>query len=356
MTATRRDPARKNNRGPVTPATTLTEVASRAGVSLATASRVLNGSARSVGDELRHRVLAAAAELDYIPNVHAQAMARGTSSVLGLIVHDIADPYFSTIAAGVMAAAEESGLIVSLGSTLASADRELDYVAVLRAQRARALILAGSRSSNVAQTRRLAREVQAFRAAGGRVACISQPLLGTDTVQPDNEAGARALAGELVRLGHRRFGVLAGPATLLTARDRLFGFRAGLADAGIDVPEAHIMPSSFDRDGGYAAAGGLLALDAGVTCIFAVNDIMAVGAMAAIRDRGLSVPQDISVAGYDDIPTLRDVAPPLTTVRLPLHELGRRAAELALVGDEPPTPRVIPVHGEVVIRASTRPL
>jgi LacI family transcriptional regulator len=352
---TSRDTARRSrgNNGSQ-PATTLTEVASRAGVSLATASRVLNGSARSVGDELRHRVLAAAAELDYIPNVHAQAMARGTSSVLGLIVHDIADPYFSTIAAGVMAAAEESGLIVSLGSTLASADRELDYVAVLRAQRARALVLAGSRSTNVTQTRRLAREVQAFRAAGGRVTCISQPLLGTDTVQPDNEAGAQALATALVGLGHRKFGVLAGPRTLLTARDRLAGFRAGLAAAGLELAGADVLESSFDRDGGYATATELMTRNKDLTCIFAVNDIMAVGAMAAARDLGVRVPEDVSVAGFDDIPTLRDVAPALTTVRLPLHELGRRAAELALLGEEPATPRVIPVHGEVVIRASTR--
>jgi LacI family transcriptional regulator len=230
------------------PAVTLSEVAQLAGVSVATASRVLNGSARAVGAELRHRVLAAAAELDYIANVHAQAIARGSSDVVGLVVHDIADPYFSTIAAGVMAAAEESGLIVSLGSTLASAERELDYVAMLRAQRARALVLAGSRTTNPAQTRRLAREVQAFRSAGGRVACVSQALLGTDTVEPANRAGAQALAVALAGLGHRRFAVLAGPETLLTARDRLEGFVAGVESAGGSVVE--VLFGAFNRDGG----------------------------------------------------------------------------------------------------------
>ena len=119
------------------PTATLNEVAHRAGCSLATASRVLNGSARAVGAELRERVMAVAAELDYVPNVHAQAVARGTSNVVGLVVHDISDPYFSAIAAGVMQAADDHGLIVALGSTLNSPERELDYVAMLRAQRAR---------------------------------------------------------------------------------------------------------------------------------------------------------------------------------------------------------------------------
>jgi LacI family transcriptional regulator len=333
------------------PAVTLTEVARLAGVSVATASRVLNGSERSVGAELRHRVLAAAAELDYIPNLHAQAVARGSSSVVGLVVHDISDPYFSTIAAGVMAAADEHGLIVSLGSTLASAERELDYVAMLRAQRARALVLAGSRTSNPAQTRRLAREVQAFRSSGGRVACVSQPLLGIDTVQPENEAGARALAVALAGLGHRRFAVLAGPQQLLTACDRLAGFQAGVAAAGGAV--RHVLTGPFTRDGGYQAAVDLLAMRTDVTCVFAVNDVMAVGAMAALRERGVAVPDDLSVAGFDDIPTLRDVAPPLTTVRLPLWQLGRQAADLVLAPEPAATPHVVPVAGEVVLREST---
>ena len=339
---------------PAHSAVTLSEVAQRAGVSVATASRVLNGSERSVGADLRHRVLAAAAELDYVPNLHAQAVARGSSSLVGLVVHDIADPYFSSIAAGVTAAADERGLIVSLGSTLASAERELDHVALLRAQRARALILAGSRTTNAAQTRRLAREVQAFRSAGGRVACISQPLLGTDTVEPENAAGARALAAALAELGHRRFAVLAGPEPLLTARDRLAGFTAGVTAAGGEV--RRVLTGPFTRDGGYRAVEQLLASPLDVTCVFAVNDVMAVGAMAALREHGVSVPHELSVAGFDDIPTLRDVAPSLTTVRLPLDELGSKAAELALAAELPPAPRIVTVPGEVVLRESTRRL
>jgi len=335
---------------------TLGDVARRAGVSLATASRVLNGSTRRVNEELRVVVLQAAEELGYTPNVHAQAVARGTSSAVGLIVHDIADPYFSAIASGVMSVADDRGLIVTLGTTSRNPNRELQYVAMLRAQRARAVILAGSRVADKAQTERLAKEVEAFRRAGGRVACVSQHKLPADTVSPENRAGARELATRLAELGHRKFGVLAGPRALLTASDRLKGFKDGLHKLGIELAPEAVVEGAFTRDGGYEAAKQLLARDLGITCIFAVNDVMAVGAMAACREFGVRVPEDMSVAGFDDIETLRDLVPPLTTVRLPLEEMGVRAAKLALEIDPPERDRIERIRGEVVIRESTRKL
>lgn len=329
---------------------TLTDVARHAGVSLATASRVLNGSVRTVGGALRHRVLEAAAELGYTPNIHAQAMARGASNMVGLVLHDIADPYFSAIASGVTRMAEEHGLVVLLASTLRRADREVEYMAMMRAQRARAVIIAGTRSASRKQNERLAREITAFRAGGGRVAAITQNRLGTDTVLPENRSGARALARQLVGLGHRRFAVLGGPRELLTARDRVTGFREGVGDAG----EIHVVHGPFTRDGGYDVAGALIDEGLGATCIFAVNDVMALGATAALRQRGIRIPDDVSVAGFDDIETLRDLVPPLTTVRLPLQAMGRCAAEMIL--SEPPSPKpcVVRISGEVVLRESTR--
>lgn len=344
------DQPRPGQRHPVT----LTDVAARAGVSLATASRVLNGSVRAVGAALRERVLAAASELDYVPNLHAQAVARGTSNVVGLLLHDIADPYFSTIAAGVMEVADEEHLIVSLGSTRNDADRELDYLSMLRAQRARAIVLAGSRTTDEAQTRRLARELRAFSTAGGRVACISQAVLDADTVLAENEPAARALAIELVRLGHRRFAVLAGPSTVLAGGERVAGFGRGLAEAGGVLPADRIVHGPFTRDGGHRAATALLPFLASIDCVFAVNDLIAVGAMAAFREHGVRVPEEVSLAGFDDISTLRDVTPSLTTVRLPLEEMGRRAAEMALRQEEAGTPRLVRIPGEVVLRNSTR--
>jgi LacI family transcriptional regulator len=326
----------------------------RAGVSLSTASRVLNGG-RSVGQPHRGRVLAVAAELGYRVNPHAQAIARGASNVVGLVVHDISDPYFSTIADGVMRQCEQRGLVVVMASTRRDPDRELDYVATLHAQRARAVIIVGSRTRDRDRTNRLAKEIAGFAESGGRVAAISQNLLGTHTVLVQNRAGARELARELAGLGHRRLAVLSGPPELLTARDRHSGFVEGLADSGT-AAVLRTVPGPFTRDGGYAAALDLLADRQGVTCVFAVNDVMAVGAMAAFRDHGLTIPDDVSVAGFDDIRTLRDLVPSLTTVGLPLEEMGERAAALALDAEPGDRPRTFRVRGEVVLRASTRRL
>jgi LacI family transcriptional regulator, galactose operon repressor len=334
----------------------LTEVAKQAGVSLATASRVLNGSDRTVGEPLRTRVLAAADQLGYRPNLHAQAIARGASHIVGLVVHDLADPYFSAIADGVMRQCEQRGLMVVLASTRRDPQREIEYVAALRAQQARAVIIVGSRTTDREVTARLAKEVAGYTESGGRVACVSQNLLGTNTVLVQNRVGARELALELAGLGHRRFAVLAGPTDLLTARDRLAGFTDGLARAGIEPDGVRIVHGAFTRDGGHAAAAELVAEGLTATCVFACNDVMAVGAMAALRERGLRVPDDVSMAGFDDIETLRDLVPPLTTVHLALEELGERAAELALDGAPNEPARQVRVRGHVVLRDSTRRL
>jgi LacI family transcriptional regulator len=331
---------------------TLSDVAERAGVSLATASRVINGGTRAVSPHYRDRVIAAATDLGYTPNAHAQAMARGRSKMIGLVVHDIADPYFSAIAAGAISLAGSRGLLV-LGNTLHNPDYEFEYVATMRAQRAQALILVGSRTTDIEQTRRLTEEVAEFIAGGGRVAAVSQDTLGADTVLPENRAGAQALAEALIAEGHRRFAVLGGPPTLLTARDRVVGFQDALAAEGLEPPV--VIEGAFTRDGGYTAMGELLDRPDHPPCVFAVNDVMAIGSMAAVRERGLRVPGDVAVAGFDDIPTLRDVAPSLTTVRLPLAEMGRLAASMVLDEEPGSSPRVASIAGEVVLRESTIP-
>ena len=334
-------------------AVTLADVASLAGVSIATASRVLHGSSnRRVRPALSAKVVEAAATLDYSANAQAQAMARGHTDVIGLVVQDIGDPYFSTIAAGAMRAAEEHHLTVTLGNTLRSPLRELEYLATLRAQRSRAAILAGSRFADREHLEQLGRELETFQASGGRVALISQNRLPFDTVMPENRTGARALARELLALGHRRFAVLAGPTALLTASDRLAGFRDGLREEDVTLPREAVVHGAFTRDGGYDAAEELLARDTGATCVFAVNDVMAVGAMAALRARGITVGEDLSVAGFDDIAWLRDVTPSLTTVQIPLAQMGADAVRLVL-DDQPDEPRVLRLQCKVVLREST---
>ncbi|MCP2263600.1 LacI family DNA-binding transcriptional regulator [Promicromonospora thailandica] len=349
---------------------TLSHVAREAGVSLATASRAINGSAtRSVREDLRERVLETARRLGYSPDPSAQAMARGRTTALGLVVHDIADPYFSTIAAGVARAAEREGLIVTLASTEQRRDRELAFVELARRQRSRAIILAGSRlvplrdvpeeasaealAQRQAEDTALESALTAFRDAGGGVATIGQAVGDLPVVEIDNAGGAGALARALHDRGYRRFGVLAGPPGLRTAADRTTGFLDTLDALGCPVPAGSVVPGDFTRDGGYTAMARLLSARADLPqVVFAVNDVMAVGAMAAVREAGLSVPDDVAVAGFDDIHTLRDVSPGLTTVRIPLAEIGSLATALALGRAEGSR---APVHGEVVLRDSTPP-
>jgi len=335
---------------------TLQDVADRAGVSITTASRVVNDGSRRVGAQLAQRVQQAVAELGYTANLQARAVATGRSSMVGVVVHDIADPYFSSIAAGLIAVADTSRLLVCMSSTPASEAAERQYVALMRAQRARAVILIGSRTDDAAARTALGGEVAAFARQGGRVVCVGQPLLGVDTIMPENAAGADALARALAALGHRRFAVLAGPRGLLTARDRTEGFRAGLAGWPAVLDPASIVHGAFTRDGGYEAMSTILAAgEPFPDCVFAVTDVMAVGALARLRVGGIEVPAGIAVAGFDDILTLRDVYPPLTTVRLPLKRMGQMAAELILSDADLERPRVIPVPGEVILRESTVP-
>ncbi len=338
----------------VTGQVTLAQVARAAGVSLATASRALNGSpGRTVGPELAARVISAATALGYSVNANAQAMARGTTTTVGLVVHDIADPYAAAIASGVMAAAAEHGLIVTIASTLSDPELELRHLQALLRQRARAVILAGSRFADPEVTAATTAMLSAITAGGGHVAAIGQDRLGCSTLAVGNVDGARRLARTLHTLGYRRFAVLAGPEQLVTSEDRLAGFREGLADYGIDLPPENVVGAQYTRDGGYVAMTELLDRGLEVDAVFAVNDVMAVGAMAALREQGHRVPQDLALAGFDDIATLRDVAPPLTTVRIPLVGMGRQALELALMPDPAEGPVVRPVPGEVVVRAST---
>jgi LacI family transcriptional regulator len=333
---------------------TLQDVANRAGVSLSTASRVVNEGSRRVGPGLVDRVTKAVADLGYMANLQARAVATGQSSMMGVTVHDIADPYFSSIAAGLIEAGRAGGLLSCVSSAPPGEAGELEYVSLMRAQRARAVVLVGSRSANAVATAALRAEVGTFTRDGGRAVCVGQDLLGIDTILPGNAEGARALAGALVALGHLRFAVLAGPDSLVTARDRVEGFEAGLAAWSVGLDPRRLVHGAFTRDGGYEAMSAILASgDTRPDCVFAVNDVMAVGALARLRAEGLAVPGDIAVAGFDDISTLRDIYPPLTTVRLPLRQMGVMAASLVLqVADQP---RVIPVPGEVILRESTLP-
>lgn len=347
-------PRRRTEDGPGhrRPPATLRDVAREAGVSIATASRALNGSARNVRQENLDRVLVAAERLGYEPDLSAQAIARGSTKTAALVVADIDDPYFSSIAAGVIRAAEPAGLIVTMAVTARSPERELDIVRALRGLRPRVIIVAGSRIDGTQTREPLVEELEAYETAGGRVAMISQQDLPFNSVTIDNYGGARALAGALADLGYRRFAMICGADQIRTSRDRRSGFTAGLRRSRIMVDEKFVVEAEFTRAGGCQGARELMQRGLqGVELVFAVNDMMAIGAMTAFRDAGLVPGRDIAIAGFDDIPSAVDIVPGLTTVRIPLEELGTSAIRLALSPDE--APATIPIATTVVLREST---
>ncbi|WP_285724323.1 LacI family DNA-binding transcriptional regulator [Psychromicrobium xiongbiense] len=363
-------------------ASTLAEVAKLAGVSPATASRVLNGSARTPGQEVSERVRAAAQALGYVANAQAQALARSSTRLIGLIVHDIADPYFSAIARGVQAAARTGQRTVMLATTDGTPAEEQQAAAAFVARRAEAIVIVGSRSTREEDKEAnamLAAELDRYLSNGGQLGVVGHPLVGlgaaqnSSVLQVPNEELARELAITLAshilaasRQG--RFILVGGPADLTTSDDRLGGFQQGLASAGITAEQILRVP--FSRRGGHQAGERIAELilegasdtdpHSTVPCIFAANDVMAIGVAAALRERGLRIPRDTLLAGFDDIEWLQDVRPALTTVRLPLEDIGRQVTLRALAG-EASTPEDGPeetasidsLRGRIILRRST---
>ncbi|MFI5916713.1 LacI family DNA-binding transcriptional regulator [Dactylosporangium sp. NPDC051541] len=336
-------------RGPVT----LHDVARAAGVSYATASRALNGSERNVRPENAERVRAAADRLGYAPNRPAQAIARGSTSTIALVVSDVDDPYFSEIAGGVIDAAEDAGLIVTMAVADRSPGLELQIVRALRGHRPRAILVAGSRIDGSGTRDSLTEELAAYRRAGGRVALISQADLPFPTLAIDNFGGARRLAIELFRRGYRRYAIVHADETIRTSHERRTGFLQGLRDAGGTADGVASVPADFTRSGGHAAATRLAELArSGVEAAFVVNDVMAIGAMTGLRAAGVEPGAELAVAGFDDIDAAAHVHPALTSVRVPLRAIGRRALETALSRTDSGT---VDIPVEVVLRASTPP-
>ncbi|ADB32727.1 transcriptional regulator, LacI family [Kribbella flavida DSM 17836] len=339
----------RSESGPKRPVT-LDDVARAAGVSQPTASRVLNGSARKVAESYRERVLEAARALGYTPNLPAQAMARGTSRTIALVTSLISDPYFGALAAEILKQAEAVGLHVSIAVTERRADRELDLVRELRGQQPRAIILAGSGSVDPPSEQPLVDELRRYEETGGRVVLISRSDLPFDTVDFDNHEGARQLARELAGIGYRRCLVLGSDTPLLSMRRRVEGFVHGLADAG--VAGARVRHPQFSWVGARDVVLGLSNDELrDLQLVFAVTDDMALGALAGLRERGLRIPEDIGVAGFDDITTLRDVVPALTTVHVALDAVAEEAVYRATTPDPEPTRRTVPAYP--VVRAST---
>jgi len=333
----------------------ITDVAKLAGVSTATASRVVSDAPYAVSPATRERVLDAARVLDYVPNALARGLLKSYVPIVGVIVHDITDPYFAEVVRGVEDAASPGGSLVITCSSDRIPDRENSYVRLLRSMRAGTVIFAGSGLDDPACNEEMGKHLAAMRDYGAAVVHLSPHAFGEPEVRVDNTAGVATMVAALVELGHRQIAYLAGPTSLFVARERMAGYRRGLDDAGIAFDERLVASTPFSRDGGVEGVDRLLAGDAAFTAVCAASDVLALGALQRLAELGIMVPGEVSVAGFDDIPTAAMIAPALSTVRLPLHEIGRLGfayAERLLAGDRPDA-QTVPT--ELVLRASTAP-
>jgi LacI family transcriptional regulator len=331
----------------------ITEVARLAGVSIATVSRVVSAADYAVSPATRERVLDAARALDYVPNALARGLHTSRVPVIGVIVHDITDPYFSEVVRGVEDGATDGGYLVITCSSERDARRESSYVRLLRSMRAAAVVFAGSGLDDPVLNEELPRHVRAMRAYGAAVVHLSPHELGRPEVGVDNAAGIASMVEALTALGHRRIAFLAGPRSLYVARARLDGYRRGLATAGLVVDERLVLDTTFDQDGGADGVDRLLDGEAPFSAVCCANDLVALGALRRLAERGIDVPGEVSVAGFDDIGLAAMAAPGLSTVRLPLRELGRRGFEHAaqvLAGGRP-RPELLPTT--MILRGST---
>jgi LacI family transcriptional regulator len=331
----------------------ITEVAKLAGVSTATASRVVSASGYPVSAATRARVLEAVRTLDYVPNALARGLLGSRAPVVAVIVHDITDPYFAEIVRGVEDGASSAGYLVITCSSERNAERERSYVRLLRSIRAAAVVFAGSGLDDPALNEEIERHLAAMRSDGAAIVHLSPHASGEPEVSVDNAAGIAGMVAALVAIGHRQIAFLAGPSSLFVARERLAGYRRGLEESGIAFDERLVVSTTFDVEGGALGVETLLDGDVPFTAICSANDLLALGALQRLAARGIEVPGDVSVAGFDDISTAALTAPSLSTVRLPLREMGRRGFEHAdrlLAGDESPH-EVLPT--EVVMRDST---
>lgn len=331
----------------------ITDVARLAGVSTATVSRVVSAAPYAVSPATRARVLDAARTLDYVPNALARGLHKSYIPVVGVIVHDITDPYFAEVVRGVEDAASVGGFLVVTCSSDRIAEREQAYVRLLRSMRAATLIFAGSGLADPALNAEVAKHLAAMRDYGAAVVHLSPHADGEADIGIDNAAGIARMVAALAELGHQRIAFLAGPTSLYVSHQRLEGYRRGLAEAGLPYDERLVVRTGFNREGGALGLDALLAGEASFTAVSAANDLLALGALQRLVELGIEVPTEVSVAGFDDIQTAAMATPGLSTVRLPLHEIGRRAflyAEELLAGGEPER-EVLPT--ELVLRGST---
>lgn len=313
----------------IRPAVTLKEIAKNTGLSIMTVSRVVRGHP-DVGAANRRRVLAMVRRLGYIPNPAARQLASGTSAdrderIIGTVLSRevvTSHSYFAGILAGLADEARQRDCHLLLGYGLGDSAETLDYPKMIRDMVTRWIILVGKVPPGF---------VRQLRANGFSLVLVDMrpPVRDVDAVVCDDAAGAYEAVRHLVKLGHERIGLIRGPARHPFFDALATGHRRALSDSGIRPDPALTLETPASLQGGYEAAGTLLKASRPPTAIFS-NDDLAIGALRAIHERGLRVPEDIAVVGYDDIDYAAHTTPPLTTVAVPKEEMGRMAIHRAL--------------------------
>jgi LacI family transcriptional regulator len=330
---------------------TIDDVAREADVSYATVSRVIN-SKGYVSAETRDRVMAAVTRTGYIVNRRAQGLASGRSQVVGLVVHGLDTSYIGEIVRGIDEELAAVSYDLMLYTTHHRKQRETAFVANVAAGLADGLLLVLPIDPSA--------YLDSIRHRGFPYVLIDHGGMDEDgpSVGATNHRGAYDAMKYLIDLGHRRIGFVTGRLEMGCAVDRLAAYKDALRDHGLPVDPALIQEGDFDQPRGFACGRALLGLPDPPTAIFASNDVSAFGVIDAVRDAGFRIPDDVSVVGFDDIPTAANIHPPLTTVRQPLEAMGRHATRMLLeyIADPSRPVERVDLQTSLVIRGSCRPL
>jgi DNA-binding LacI/PurR family transcriptional regulator len=325
------------------------EIAKMAGVSLGTVSHVLNDSA-GVRQALRDRVFEAVQAAGYQPSQLARGLRRDKTNMIGMIIPDILNPFFPAVVRGAEDVAFSNGYRLILCNTDNDHSKELVHLNELRTYLPAGLIVIPSSFSD------LTAQAESYRRAGTGVVCIDRlpKNWSGDTVTADNEEGAYNATRCLLELGHKRLAAITGPLHLTNAKERLVGFKRAMAETKLQPGPEYVQETTFDKAGGYAKTVMLLRLIPRPTAIFAGNDLIALGALLAIREAGLRCPEDVSLLGFDDLDIAETTNPSLSSVSQSGYQLGTTAARVLLdrlEGDQGP-PKHIVLGTELKLRHS----